>query len=63
MIKVQKRKNFYVLKICFLLMYIKSDRFQLKYWDAQLGSAQLASQPSQLDSAQLGKFQLKLITK
>ena len=41
-------------------MYIKSARFQLKNWDAQ---ARLGSQPSQLGLAQLGKFQLKLITR
>ena len=40
-------------------MYKKSVWFQLENWDAQ---AQLGSQPSQLGSAQLGKFQLELIT-
>ena len=40
-------------------MYTKSAQFQLKNWDAQ---AQLGSQPSQLGSAQLWKFQLELIT-
>ena len=58
MIKVQNRKIFYVVKIWFLLMCIKSARFQLENWDAQ---AQLGKQPSQLGSAQLGKFQLELI--
>ena len=55
-IKIQNREIFYaVLYICwfcFLLMYIKSARFQLKNWDAQ---AQLGSQPSQLSS---GNFSL-----
>ena len=59
MIKVQNRKIYFVLKICFLLISIKSAQFQLENWDAQ---ARLGSQPSQLGSAQLGKFQLKLIT-
>ena len=57
MIKVQNRKIFYAVKICFF--YIKSARFQLENWDAQ---ARLGLQPSQLGLAQLGKFQLKLIT-
>ena len=48
MIKVQNRKIFYMVKICFFLMYIKSAWFQLKNWDAQ---------------ARLGTFQLVLITK
>ena len=59
MIKVKNRNIYYVVKICFLLMYIKSARFQLQNWDAQ---ARLGSQPSKLGSAQLGKFQLELIT-
>ena len=58
MIKVQNRKTFYVVKICFFLMYIKSARFQLENWDAQ---ARLDSQSSQLGLAQIGKFQLELI--
>ena len=53
------QKNANVLKIYFLLIYIKSAWFQLKNWDAQ---ARLSSQPSQLGSAQLRKFHLKLIT-
>ena len=40
-------------------MYKKSARFQLKNWDAQ---TRLGSQPFQLGSAQLGKFQLETIT-
>ena len=56
-VKVQNRKKNYLVKICFLLMYIKSAWFQLKNWDTQ---AWLGSQPFQLGSTQ--EYQLELIT-
>ena len=40
-------------------MYIMSAQFQLENWVVQ---AWLGLQPSQLGSAQLGKFQFELIT-
>ena len=53
-INVQNKKIFYVVKICILLMYIKSAWFKLKNWDAQ---DRLGLQPSKF-----GKFQLEHIT-
>ena len=46
-------------EILLYLIYILSARFQLEYWSAQ---ARLGSEPFQLGSVQLGKFQLELIT-
>ena len=64
--KVQNREIFYlvvhIVKLCFLLMYIKSAWFQLENWDAQawLGSH---CEPQNLPGlAQLREFQLELIT-
>ena len=51
-------------KICCLIMFILSARFQLENWSAaaRLSSAQLSSEPSKIGLARAGKFQLGLIT-